>query len=441
MLALPWGFDVTTTAYRNHFKRNWYKLQSVNGTSIGGVLSAPGAHPEAMAILQGTDSEADALYLRANNRAYESMGLETLVGWRGDGLGMAHSLEAGLRLHRDDEDRLQWEDGFRMRGGRMERTSQGAPGSQANRLAAARATSLFMQDQISVGRLTVSPGIRFESVDFTRTDWSGDDPSRGMPTRVRENSVSAWIPGVGAALQVNAATHLFGGVHRGFAPPGAGVDPATRPERSVNYEAGVRYRERGMALTTTAFYSDYDNILGQGTLAVGEEGIGEQFNGGRVDISGIELEIDVDPLWGRATAARLPLRVSYTFTQAEFASSFDSEFEPWGSVQAGDRLPYLPSHQFAASAGLERGAWSFDANVFGNSAMRTVAGQGAGTVDERTDAFAIVNLSADYELAQGGSVYVGLQNVLDQRYITARRPAGTRPGLPRTLMVGYRIGG
>ena len=45
----------------------------------------------------------------------------------------------------------------------------------------------------------------------------------------------------------------------------------------------------------------------------------------------------------------MPIRVSYTFTQAEFTQAFESEFDPWGAVEVGDALPYLAPHQFNAS--------------------------------------------------------------------------------------------
>ena len=438
-LQLPSGLDLTTTAYRNGFRRNWYKLQSVLGSGISGIMDDPASNPTALAVLRGADSADGDVRLRANNRAYVSLGVETILGVRGELFGTRHELEIGVRLHRDDEDRFQWEDGYRMDAGRLVLTATGTPGSQSNRLAEARALSAFVQDRVVIGPLTLTPGVRFESVDFTRTDWAGDDPDRLSPERVRENGVTAWIPGVGAAYQATGALSVFGGVHRGFAPPGAGVDPATRPEESVNLEAGLRYRDQGLALSAAAFYSDYDNILGQASLASGGDGSGAQFNGGAVSMGGVEAAVDMDPLWGRATSLRLPLRFTYTWTSGRFDSAFESDFEPWGSVQPGDELPYLPTHQFSASAGLETPRWRIEASAFGNTATRTVAGQGPIPDGEGTDAFAVVNLSGELHLSGRGSLYLGIQNLLDQRYITARRPAGVRPGLPRTVMVGYRV--
>ncbi len=132
--------DVTTVAYRNDFARNWYKLGSVLGESIGGVLEDPDAHPDAMAVLEGGDSPADALTVRANNREYYAAGIQSILGVRFDGAGR-HETQVGVRYHQDEEDRFQHADGFRMTDGRMELTSSGAPGSQANRIGEASALS------------------------------------------------------------------------------------------------------------------------------------------------------------------------------------------------------------------------------------------------------------------------------------------------------------
>ena len=74
--------------------------------------------------------------------------------------------------------------------------------------------------------------------------------------------------------------------------------------------------------------------------------------------------------------------------------------------------------------------------------MRTVAGQGPAPLLERTDAYAVLNLSTEYRLSQRAGLFANLQNVTNNRYIVARRPAGVRPALPRLFMAGihFRLG-
>lgn len=321
----------------------------------------------------------------------------------------------------------------------MLRTSQGPPGSQSNRVSDAKALALYVQDDVRFGSWTVSPGVRYESIDFTRTDYAGDDPGRTDPTRIRESSVSALIPGLAASFEIDPSAHVFGGVHRGFGPPGPGANPDTGAEESINYELGMRLRRSGFGGEATLFVSDYRNILGTETLATGESGGGEQFNGGAADVGGVELSADYDPTHGRGLPFGVPIRASYTFTSAEFRSSFESDYDPWGDVVAGDEFPYLPRHQFRGSVGLDGVGWGTTLSAFGASAMRTEAGQGETPASESTDSYVVLSLMAEYGLPWNGTLYLGIQNLLDESYIVARRPAGARPGLPRTLMAGFRI--
>ena len=74
--------QITTNAYQNDFSRNWYKLNDVvfdgSKQKISKVLDKPQDYPNYMAIINGTsDSEANALVLKANNRTYVSKGIQT----------------------------------------------------------------------------------------------------------------------------------------------------------------------------------------------------------------------------------------------------------------------------------------------------------------------------------------------------------------------------
>ena len=169
--------DVTTTAYRNDFSRNWYKLQSVLGTSISRVLGTPEDHASALGILKGGSSDPDALRVRANNREYFGQGVQSSLGLT---LGR-HELELGTRFHQDEEDRFQWEDGFQMLDGSLRRTSAGEPGTQSNRVISATAVAAFLQDEITLGRWVILPGVRLERIDFKRVDYAWDDPTRTEP--------------------------------------------------------------------------------------------------------------------------------------------------------------------------------------------------------------------------------------------------------------------
>ena len=57
--------DLTTIFYRNNFHRNWYKLQSISGTSITNIFGDTELYSAELDIARGGDSAPDALAVRA----------------------------------------------------------------------------------------------------------------------------------------------------------------------------------------------------------------------------------------------------------------------------------------------------------------------------------------------------------------------------------------
>ncbi|NIM63640.1 MAG: TonB-dependent receptor, partial [Acidobacteria bacterium] len=81
------------------------------------------------------------------------------------------------------------------------------------------------------------------------------------------------------------------------------------------------------------------------------------------------------------------MSLTYTWTHAEFRSSFDSSFDGWGDdVARGDELPYVAPHQIALHAGLVGSLWSGYAAATWSDRMRTEAGQGPILPGTGTDA-------------------------------------------------------
>ena len=426
------------TAYRNDFARNWYKVQSVGSESIHDLLLDAGTFAAQYAYLTGTTSPDDAIQIRANNRSYVSQGVQAKIEWD-LGIGDTEvSLNTGVRLHEDEEDRFQHQDGYRMADGLLVLTTAGAGGSQTNRLSDADVISVFVDAEIRSGDWIFTPGMRFEDIDMRRLDYSTSDPSRASgPTRVRENSVQVFIPGMGALYRLNEDWRLLAGVHKGFNPPGPGSSASE--ESSLNFEAGARFDGSRLSFESIYFVNDYDNLVGTVTESTGGGDIGDQFDGGEVVVSGLELSMGYSFKLG---AFDIPLALSYTWTnKADFKSPFESNFEPWGDVAAGDELPYIPENQLRATAGLEHEKFRVNLAASYVGKMRTQAGQGAYAPLETIEAHTVWDMVAAYNVTEKLSTYVKVDNLLDETYIAARRPAGVRPGLPRSAYLGltYRL--
>ncbi len=430
-----WRSEVTI--YRNDFARNWFKLQSVNGTDIGNVLGDTTTFATEFDYLKGSNSPDDAIVKRNNNRDYFSQGIQAEVEWDFQINHTELALTAGIRVHEDQEDRFQDEDGYRMEDMQLIMTSDGAPGSTTNRVSSANATSLFIDTEIRAGNWILTPGLRFEDIQMQRLDYSTDDPTRSQgPNRVRENEASVFIPGMGALYKINPNWRLLAGIHKGFNPPapGSNVDE----ESSINYELGTRYNIGNFAFESIYFYNDYDNLVGTVTASTGGGGeIGDQFDGGAVTVQGWELTTDYQFNGLMNGKLDLPVSLQYTWTtEAEFKSAFDSSFDPWGDVQIGDQLPYIPEHQLRAAAGIQAQKWTINLAASYTGKMRTKAGQGEFTPTETIDSHLVWDILASWQISPSFRTYFKVDNLLNDIYIAARRPAGVRPGLGRTAYLG-----
>ncbi|HFA48235.1 MAG TPA: TonB-dependent receptor [Bacteroidetes bacterium] len=436
--------DLTTTAYRNNFHRNWYKLDKVltadgQKASIAKVLENAAENAEAFGILTGQTSLNDgALQVKANNRSYFSEGLQTILGWHFQTGNVRHKLDLGIRYHRDEIDRFQWVDAYKMDAGTMKLTDAGTHGTESNRVEKAKALATYLQYKLKVGNWTFIPGLRNENIKLERKDFGKNDPQRlGNNLSQRSNEVSVWIPGIGVDYKFNPRLSLFGGVHKGFSPPG--TKEGTAPEKSTNYELGTRWQKSRLSGQAVLFFNDYGNLLGSDLAAAGGTGSADLFNGGEVETKGLELQVSYDLLSNKKEGWNMPVSLVYTYTDAQFQNSFDSSFEGWGEVEKGDELPYLAHHQLTLL--LNAGNQKFNFNLSGRyqDAMRTQAGQGKIPGNQKTDGHFVLDLNASYFIQKNAAVFGSLTNVTDEVHVVARRPAGLRPGMPRAFMGGLKV--
>ena len=424
---------ITSNAYHNDFSRNWYKLNDVvfdgSKQKISKVLDNPQDYPSYMDIINGTsDSDANALVLKANNRKYLSKGIQTKLDFHWNSSTVFHDIEIGLRYHYDEEDRFQWKDGYSITDGLMNLTSAGKPGSDANRISKATAFAGSVLYKLKFNSITITPGLRYENIVLGRDNFGSNDLDRsGNNLSSRENKVAIFIPGIGFNYKFNISTSLFGGVHKGFSPPGNTVGQES--EESVNYELGSRFNIKGLRGELVGFYNDYSNLLGSDLAASGGTGSLEQFNAGEVSVKGIELLLNYDLLESNNTYA-LPITFGYTFTDTEFLNSFGSDDGLWGEVQSGDELPYIAKHQFNTSISLEHS--KFELNLSGrlNGAFKTLASAEAVNDTNGIKSNFIIDFSGKYHVTKALSITAKMINLLDETYAVAKVPVGLRPGHP-----------
>ena len=341
-----------------------------------------------------------------------------------------HDLEMGLRFHQDEEDRLQQDDNYTQTAGTLVLASEGELGDAGNRVAQAEALAFYIHDTITMGDWVLTPGIRFEDIELTRRDFTGGNDR--VLDNERDNSVTAVLPSFGALYQVNDSLSLLAGVHSGFGSPTS--KEGTQEEESINYEFGGRYQSDELSVELIGFVNDYDNLVGECTASSGGSDctIGDTFNGGAAMVKG--LEFSLNNRFDLGSSVSMPIAFVYTYSDAQFDSTFDSEF--FGDVEAGDDIPYIPEQQMTLTVGLEQGDVRLNASVNYVDAVCVNASCGA---FEKTEDSTTLDLSANYQVNSDLSVFARLENATGEESIVGRQPYGARPNKARTAAMGMRL--
>lgn len=443
LLTFSNKLKITTNAYYNYFHRNWYKLNDVRAgitskekRSIADVLVDPETNIRYFDILTGkTDREEEALLVRANNRTYRSRGIQTRAEYRFNLNEFFFDLEFGLRYHADEEDRFQWDDSYSMKNKKMVLFMEGIHSTNANRVTSANALAGYLLAKLRYDAWTVTAGLRYEDVDLLKKDYTKEDLARSGKVRIETpNHARVLIPGVGLHYQLMPAASVFFGIHKGFAPPSAEL--YQKPESSVNMELGTRVAIGNFRAELIGFYNNYSNMLGSDLAASGGAGTLEQFNVGEARVKGAEFLVQYQPL-PKNCNVRLPLQVSYTYTDTEIRNSFESH--SWGNVARGDEIPYIFKHALNMQLGIEC-KW-FYANIGAryNSDMRTSPGQGTIAEREKVPANLIFDTSLNVFVNKYLTVRLNAINLTNRVYLTSRHPAGLRAGHPFGIYAGANV--
>jgi len=437
------GLNLVTTFYRNNFQRNWYKLSSVrdsldNKVGISSILSAPDNHQRHYDLLTGTSSvSGESFYVKGNNRSYYAQGIQSALNMNFKTGQINHEIQVGIRYHQDEMDRFQNQDQYSMNDGVMFQTSVGELGTESNRVRSAYALASHIQYNLKYNNLDITPGLRYEKIDLKEVDYGKADPERqGIDVNFKENAIQVFVPGIGINYSLNSKTSIYGGIHKGFAPPG--VTEGSLPEKSINYELGTKHFSPYLNFQTVLFYTDYKNLLGNDLAATGGNGSGTFYNGGAARTLGVELFATMRTLKMFKVKSKftMPMTLSYTYTNAEFSSSFESDFESWGNVYEGYEFPYLAKHQVSGRLSLCYDKLEFYLNAKYNSTMRAQAGNDEISLVENIPGYLIVDGVLKYHINEKICINLNIQNLTNKAYVVALRPAGLRPGLPRIIQFG-----
>jgi len=435
-------FSLTTRAYRNNFERSWNKVNGFDhNVKLEDIIAKPleGTNPEFYEVLTGqrdSESNRETIILADNAREYYSHGLQGDLITSLQLGGLEHKLEVGVRYHVDEIERLHTLDYYDMRDGTLVKKSDAAPQKTTFNTEKTSALSVYIQDSISIDKLTLTAGVRGEFIDatyqntFDELDWL-------------EKSSRIWLPGFSAFYKASDSLGFLFGVNKGYVPTSPQQDPQIKPEESVNYELGLRFNDSKTQAELIGFFNDFSNLKESCTFSASANCtvVDTEYNAGEVDLYGIEASLkhtlaltdDLD----------MPISVVYTYSASEFKQSFTSDFPLWGEVKAGDEVPYLAKNQLTVTLGLSANKWqaSLLTKYIGQMKETSGIGETINFVGVTTKPLTVVDFLASYDIADGddGSIYLKFDNIFDTVEIISHRPYGARPSKPRQAMIGYKI--
>ncbi len=419
-------WKLTGRAYQHDFERSWNKFVGI----WDGEVSASEILVDSLDIvaqLRGTDSlgEGDQIDVTDNFREYRSTGIQlnletTVIMGR-----WSHELTTGFRAHNDYVERDHFARGYYMANSKLALNNQAQRQKSLNK-GEVDALAVFIEDNIEFGDYTFNIGVRYEDIksEFEELAPGKEAEATGFQTAV--------LPSAGIHYQLNSAFGLLAGVNYGFSPAAATADVWIEPEVSVNYEYGFRFDVGALEGEVIGYLSDYKNLISR--CRSSEACAGSEFNAGESEIKGVELSTHYRVKLGSGWA--IPMSFVYTYTDGRFNESFESDFSQWGSVRAGDNMPYIPPHQANIQAGISNDSLTFNLALKYVDKMKEAAGTGVALEGVETDPLTTVDLSLMFDVNDQFALQLIVENVSNQQKIVSRRPYGARPNAPRIIKAG-----
>jgi Fe(3+) dicitrate transport protein len=291
---------------------------------------------------------------------------------------------------------------------------------------------------MSIGKLTLRPGLRYEWLELTSS------PNGAASESVDENLI---MGGLGATYDFDERNSAFGGVYQGASPANpSGYVNGTDNEESLGFELGVRHKQDAMRTELVGFVTEFDQLIAP-EIPGGAGSVASE-NGGSAEVWGIESLVEYDH--GRASnwTFGLPTYLSLTYTDAEFADMSGTLASNAGTFAGGlngNEIPYIPEWKLGTGIGLAFDKWgvnldaSYNSTSWGtgfNNDARPV-GSNASAMDGKIDALLLFDLTGHYQLTDQIKLVGGIQNLLDERAIISRAPLGARGNAPRMIFAGF----
>ncbi len=454
-LAIGDRISLSTTAYAYLVSRDWWRQSSNSGQRPNDAADPRCGGLANLSTTCGNEGRLRDYHVGAVEprlKAQYHLGPIPVVA------------ELGIRLHAEQQIRRQ------VNGGSPNARQPGSPddpnaGLKEDNLRSNIAFSAYWQQRFQLGRVGVTPGLRFEQVRFRRANRLFGPAQADTATGA--TSLTTAIPGLGLTWLPSDRLTLFAGVHRGFSPPrtedivdnsGQAVDIDT--ESSWNYELGARagFGDAG-AFEATYFRMDFSNQVVPSSVAGGAGAA--LTNAGATRHAGVEFALDLNLSQLARTGIPIQIGAAYTylataryhgprfgFVGTTTKDGIGRVFVGQDAVQSrdrvlvtGNRLPYAPKHLASAWGSIQpwggtrvRADMVLTSAMFADPLNTTVLSPDGqqGPLARST----IWNLGLWQEIpALGVELSVSIKNFFDRLYVVDRS-RGLLSGPGRTVALG-----
>ena len=422
------------TVFHNEFDRDWYKIgkvgvennstNSIEWKSIGKGAFASSNH---INMIRGSGDMNDTssysgqgqVKYKHNDRNYKNTGIQASISKQWEN----HNFELGGRYTKDHYTYKDYtEDIYNVSNAgdsnaslSYDSSTSSSKGTAKDRIS--KAWETYLTDEILLDRLTLSPGIRYTSVEY---EYKGT-----------KRSVSDVLGGIGGTYDLGAHL-LFAGVHQGHALPGYSAATSNlEEEKSLGFEIGSRGSMSSVNYELAYFNTKIKDMIAVPSLA---SGLGDEAsNIGEATIDGIELMLSKDLV--ADTSFSVPLSISSTFTNAEFDTATKADAgDRYTGGSPGNKIPYVPEVQYNIRLGLVYENWSSYLNYHWQDDVYTDAANSS-----FIDDYGTLDWSGFYDIKPGVTIFAKVTNLADEKYAVSDMPDGLRPGAPRVASLGMEF--
>lgn len=436
------ALKLQTTAFAYTTTRNWQRQDfSLNPTATNqtGVIWGDKATANGAVFMLNSNAH--------RNRQFEVVGIEPKLQYQYNLFSKQHTLQSGLRF-------LQ-EKAFEQRenGSKFDAKSGALVEDE---IRTGKALSAYIHNKMAwTERFSTTFGVRSEWYNYERqilrNSFMIGGKSKLIDTNlIANNAINAIIPGIGFNYSANELWTVFGGLHKGFAPPrikdaisNQGEVYNLSSENSWNGELGIRGNQNQvLQYELTSFYTNFSNQIIPVSQSSGGSGVG-LVNGGKTLHYGVELayQWDIAKTWKKDFS----LLLSNNFT---FSKAFFNEDRFVGTEKTnikGNLTPYAPRYYMSASLygetpkGLGANMTAtFVGSQFSNE-LNTIAPSPDGRIG-KIAAYQLFDANVFWNVKKWNTSFnIACKNIFNERYIATRRPQGIRLGLPRFLSAGVEV--